>query len=157
MARKCQNITTKEPAMANKMDPARPSHDFFGEIRGLSLCLPSHAPANRPPVSLSAGMKTSMMACATGMTVERQRHDQAGGKQRNVQNGEHGDCHMAQSAVAHFTLFMIERRFETSTCIGVRQFVRHGQGKPTAERHLALAAIATSSKEASTQTVIATI
>ncbi len=70
------------------------------------------------------------------MTVERQRHDQAGGKQRNVQNGEHGDCHMAQSAVAHFTLFMIERRFETSTCIGVRQFVRHGQGKPTAERYL---------------------
>ena len=59
------------------------------------------------------------------MTVERQRHDQAGGKQRNVQNGEHGDCHMAQSAVAHITL--------------------------------ALAAIATSSKEASTQTVIATI
>ena len=64
---------------------------------------------------------------------------------------------MAQSAVAHFTLFMIERRFETSTCIGVRQFVRHGQESRLPNVTLALAAIATSSKEASTQTVIATI
>ena len=61
-----QNITAKDPIMENRMEPARPSHDFFGEMRGLSLCLPSHAPANKPPVSLNAGMNTIIIACATG-------------------------------------------------------------------------------------------
>ena len=42
------------------------------------------------------------------MIVERQRHDQTGGEQWDIQYGEHGDRHMAQTAMADFALLMVE-------------------------------------------------
>ena len=62
--------TANAPAMAKSIEPTRPSTDFFGEMRGLSLCLPSQAPANKPPVSDRAGRNTSMMACAIGCPLK---------------------------------------------------------------------------------------
>ena len=61
-----QKNTANAPIIANRIEPNSPSTDFLGEMRGDSLCLPNHAPKNRPPVSLRAGRNTSVIACATG-------------------------------------------------------------------------------------------
>lgn len=152
-----QNITAKDPIMENRMEPARPSHDFFGEMRGLSLCLPSHAPANKPPVSLNAGMNTIIMACSDGMIIECQRHDETGSQKRNVQHGEHGDRDMAQPAMAYLSLLMVEGGFKSCACIGVGKLIRHAREMRLPNVTLALAAIATTTKDTSTHTVMATI
>ena len=41
-------------------DPAKPSHDFFGEMTGAIGCLPNSTPAAYPPMSEAAvtAMKT---------------------------------------------------------------------------------------------------
>ena len=42
---------THAVAAEKSMEPARPSHDFFGEIVGHILCYPNAMPNANPPVS----------------------------------------------------------------------------------------------------------
>ena len=53
------------PTTVNRTDPIIPSTVLLGEMRSDNLCLPSTAPKRSPPVSPSAGIKTSRTACAT--------------------------------------------------------------------------------------------
>ena len=122
------------------MEPARPSHDFFGEIRGLSLC-----PGEQTTGIAQRGHEYHHNGMRDGMIIECQRHDEAGSQKRNVQHGEHGDRDMAQPAMAYLSLLMVEGGFKSCACIGVGKLIRHGQRDAAATR------------DANTHTVMATI
>ena len=64
---------------------------------------------------------------------------------------------MAQPAMAYLSLLMVEGGFKSCACIGVGKLIRHGQRDAAANVTLALAAIATTTKDTSTHTVMATI
>ncbi|MCY1380774.1 hypothetical protein D9M69_686220 [compost metagenome] len=49
--------------MAPPMDPAKPSHDFFGLILGAMGCFPSDAPTRYPKVSLETTSRSRITTC----------------------------------------------------------------------------------------------
>ena len=94
---------------------------------------------------------------SNGMPIECQWHDDARRQKRNIQHGEHGNRNMAQTAMGYLSLLMVERRFESCAGIGMGKFVATASEMRLPNVTLALAAIATITRDASTHTVMATI
>ena len=83
--------------------PTRPSHDFFGEIRGNILCRPSKEPTKNAPVSLSH-ISTNMAKTACGVIARTQLSSARGTAMYSIDASEHanvdsGDCPFEYMAI----------------------------------------------------------
>ena len=88
--RRSSTTTRTTPATTQvSADPAKPSHDFFGEITGAIGCLPNSTPAAYPP--MSEAMVTTMkvtIALTPVVLTEHERHERA--EERHVDQREDG-------------------------------------------------------------------
>lgn len=92
-----------------------------------------------------------------GMIIECQRHDEAGSQKRNVQHGEHGDRDMAQPAMAYLSCSWLKEDSSLAPASVWESLSATAREMRLPNVTLALAAIAMTTKDTSTHTVMATI
>ena len=85
-------------ATQNTTEPPKPSHDFFGLIRGAIGCLPNSTPAAYPPTSLHTAVRMNTMIQSAPSSLLHHEHGERD-HQRQVRRREQGRRGVAQVAL----------------------------------------------------------